>query len=248
MTILCVNTIFNDHPQPWQLGFQDGATTTFYGIVDLHDSIMFYLIIVLIGVTWIQTSVMLDSYGNSDKLIYKYNNHGTLVEIIWTITPAIILFAIAIPSFKLLYLMDSVVDPAVTVKAIGLQWYWGIEYSDYEENIAFDSFMVPTDELEMGQFRLLEVDNRIVVPVDTRVRIVATAADVIHSFAVPALGVKVDCIPGRINQTSFLIDREGVYYGQCSELCGTAHGFMPIVVEAVSLDKYISWVDSQLNG
>jgi cytochrome c oxidase subunit 2 len=191
---------------------------------------------------------MLDSYGNSDKLIYKYNNHGTLVEIIWTITPAVILFAIAIPSFKLLYLMDSVVDPAVTVKAIGLQWYWGIEYSDYEENIAFDSFMVPTDELEMGQFRLLEVDNRIVVPVDTRVRIVATAADVIHSFAVPSLGVKVDCIPGRINQTSFLIDREGVFYGQCSELCGTAHGFMPIVVEAVSLDKYISWVDSQLNG
>uniref|UniRef100_A0A915KQZ6 cytochrome-c oxidase n=1 Tax=Romanomermis culicivorax TaxID=13658 RepID=A0A915KQZ6_ROMCU len=178
MTIL-LNTIFNDHPQPWQLGFQDGATTTFYGIVDLHDSIMFYLIIILIGVTWVQTSVMLDSYGNSDKLIYKYNNH---------------------------------------------------------------------DELEMGQFRLLEVDNRIVVPVDTRVRIVATAADVIHSFAVPSLGVKVDCIPGRINQTSFLIDREGVFYGQCSELCGTAHGFMPIVVEAVSLDKYISWVDSQLNG
>ena len=133
--IIYFNIILNDHPQPWQLGFQDGATTTFYGIVDLHNNIMFYLIIILIGVTWIQISVMLDNYNNSDKIIYKYNNHGTLIEIIWTITPALILFAIAIPSFKLLYLMDSVIDPAITIKAIGLQWYWKIEYSDYEENI-----------------------------------------------------------------------------------------------------------------
>jgi cytochrome c oxidase subunit 2 len=236
----------NDHPQPWQLGFQDGATTNFYGIVDLHDSIIFYLIIVLVGVTWIQTSVMLDSYGNTDKIIYKYNNHGTLVEIIWTITPALILVAIAFPSFKLLYLMDSVVDPSITIKAIGVQWYWTFQYSDYDEDISFDSFMVPTDELEMGQFRLLEVDNRVVVPVDTRVRVVVTAADVIHSFAIPSLGIKLDAIPGRCNQVSFLADREGVFYGQCSELCGVNHGFMPIAIEAVSLDKYISWIDTQL--
>nr|NP_043726.1 cytochrome oxidase subunit 2 [Allomyces macrogynus]AAC49227.1 cytochrome oxidase subunit 2 [Allomyces macrogynus] len=242
-----LNFIYNDHPQPWQIGFQDGATTTFYGIVDLHDNIIFYLIIVIIGVTWIQTSVMLDSYGNSDKHVYKYSHHGTLVEIIWTITPALILVAIAFPSFKLLYLMDSVVDPAVTVKAIGYQWYWGYNYGDYNEDISFDSFMVPTDELEMGQFRLLEVDNRVVVPVDTRVRIVVTAADVIHSFAVPSLGIKIDAIPGRINQASFLIDREGVYYGQCSELCGANHGFMPIAIEAVSLDRYVAWVDAQLS-
>lgn len=239
------NIIFCDHPQPWQIGFQDGATSTFYGIIDLHDSILFYLIIVVIGVTWIQAAVMLDSYGNTDKLIYKYNNHGTLIEIIWTITPAIILVAIAFPSFKLLYLMDSVIDPAVTIKAIGLQWYWSYNYADYAEDISFDSFMVPTDELETGTFRLLEVDNRLVVPVDTRIRVLATAADVIHSFAVPSLGVKMDCIPGRINQTSFLIDREGVFFGACSELCGTSHAFMPIAVEAVSLDKYVSWINSQ---
>nr|QRH18114.1 cytochrome c oxidase subunit 2 [Blastocladiella sp.] len=240
--------IYADHPLPYQIGFQDGATTTFYGIVDLHDSILFYLIVVLVGVTWFQGSVMFDSVGNPDKLIYKYNNHGTLIEIIWTITPALILIAIAFPSFKLLYLMDSVVDPAVTVKAIGLQWYWNLSYDDYSTPINFDSFMVPTDELELGQFRLLEVDNRLIVPVDTRVRVIASAADVIHSFAVPSLGVKIDCIPGRLNSTSFLIDREGIFYGQCSELCGTAHYAMPIVVESVSLDKYIAWIDSQLNG
>lgn len=243
-----INNLFCDHPQPWQIGFQDGATSSFYGIVDLHDSILFYIIIVIIGVTWIQFAVIVESFGNSDKLVYKYSNHGTLIEIIWTITPAIILVAIAFPSFKLLYLMDSVIDPAITIKAIGLQWFWQYDYADYEESINFDSFMIPTDELEMGQFRLLEVDNRIVVPVDTRIRILVTAADVIHSFAVPSLGLKMDCIPGRINSTSFLIDREGLYFGQCSELCGTAHGFMPIAVECVSLDKYVSWINSQLNG
>lgn len=238
------NFVFNDHPQPWQIGFQDGATTNFYGIVDLHDSIIFYLIIIIIGVTWFQTSVMLET-GNSDKLTYCYN-HGTLIEIIWTITPALILVAIAFPSFKLLYLIDSVVDPSITLKAIGLQWYWTFQYSDYDDDIAFDCFMVPTDELEMGQFRLLEVDNRVVLPVDSRIRLIVTAADVIHSFAVPSLGIKIDAIPGRCNQVSFLIDREGVFYGMCSELCGQNHGFMPIAIEAVSVDKYISWIDSQL--
>lgn len=236
--------LYCDHPQPWQTGFQDGATTSFYGIVDLYDNIIFYLIIVIIGVTWIQTSVILSSYGQTDKLVYKYNNHGTILEIIWTITPALILIAIAFPSFKLLYLMDSVIDPAITIKAIGYQWYWGYEYGDYETPITFDSFMVPTDELEVGQFRLLEVDNRVIIPVDTRIRLVVSSADVIHSFAVPSLGLKIDAIPGRLNMTSFLVDREGTFFGQCSELCGSSHGFMPIVIEAVSLDKYIAWVDS----
>lgn len=245
---MLIRNILNDHPIPWQLGFQDGATSTFYGIVDLHDNIIFYLIIIIIGVTWIQTSVMLDSYGNSDKLIYKYNNHGTFVEIVWTITPAFILVAIAFPSFKLLYLMDSVVDPSITIKVIGYQWYWSISYSDYEEDISFDSFMIPTDDLEFGHFRLLEVDNRIVLPVDTRIRVVVTAADVIHSFAVPSLGVKMDAIPGRLNATSFLIDREGVYYGSCMELCGVQHLGMPICIEVVSLDKYIAWVNSNLSS
>lgn len=239
--------IYNDLAQPWQIGFQDGASSTFYGILSLHDHIMFYLIIVLIGVTWFLISIIYDSIGKNDKLVYKYNNHGTLVEIIWTITPAFILLAIAFPSFKLLYLMDEVIDPAVTFKAIGYQWYWQYEYGDYDLSspITFDSFMVPTDDLEEGEFRLLEVDSRIIVPVDTRVRVVVTAADVIHSWAVPSLGIKVDAIPGRLNQTSFLAEREGVFYGQCSELCGQNHFGMPIVVEAVSLDEYIAWISSQ---
>jgi cytochrome c oxidase subunit 2 len=235
--------IYNDHPQPWQLGFQDGATTTFYGIVDLHDNILFYLIVILVCVTWIQMSVMLSTTDNT--ITYKYNTHGTLIEIIWTIIPALILLCIAIPSFQLLYLMDSVIEPAVTIKAIGYQWYWGYEYNDYDNVIAYDSYMIPSDELLEGQYRLFEVDNKLIVPVDTRIRIVASAADVIHSFAVPSLGVKIDCIPGRLNVTSFLIDREGVFYGACSELCGSSHYGMPIVIEAVSIDKYISWISSQ---
>jgi len=244
--MLLSSKIYNDLAQPWQLGFQDGASSTFYSLVELHDHIIFYMTVVLVGVTWFLLSVIYDSIGKNDKLVYKYNNHGTLVEIIWTLTPALILIGIAFPSFKLLYLIDEVIDPAITIKGIGYQWYWEYEYGDYDQPIKFDSYMIPTDDLEMGQFRLLEVDNRIVVPVDTRVRVVVTAADVLHSWAMPSLGIKIDAIPGRLNQVSFLVEREGVYYGQCSELCGTNHFGMPIVIEAVSLDKYISWVDSQL--
>jgi cytochrome c oxidase subunit 2 len=244
--------IFNDAPQPWQINFQDGATPIMEGIIEFHDQILFYLIIILVFVSWILSSTFLTFSNNKNKLSAKYENHGTLIELIWTITPALILVAIAFPSFKLLYLMDEVIAPAITLKVIGRQWYWSYEYSDYinenSESISFDSYMVPTNELEPGQLRLLEVDNRIIVPVDTHIRIIGTASDVIHSFAVPSLALKMDCIPGRLNQSSMLIQREGVYYGQCSELCGVWHGFMPIVVEAVSLEKYLSWLNEQLNN
>ena len=146
----------------------------------------------------------------------------------------------------------EVIAPAMTLKAIGRQWYWSYEYSDYindnNEGVSFDSYMIPTDDLEAGQLRLLEVDNRVVVPIDTHIRVMCTASDVIHSFAVPSLGIKIDAIPGRLNQTSLLVQREGVYYGQCSELCGVWHGFMPIVIEAVSLENYLSWLKSQLTS
>ena len=146
--------------------------------------------------------------------------------------------------------MDEVVDPAVTIKAIGHQWYWSYEYSDYnqsdEQSIAFDSYMIPEDELEPSQLRLLEVDNRMVVPVNSHVRIIVTSADVLHSWAVPSLGVKCDAVPGRLNQVAVFIKREGLFYGQCSELCGANHGFMPIVVESVSLDNYVSWVSNKI--
>ena len=165
-----------------------------------------------------------------------------------TITPAFILIAIAFPSFRLLYLLDEVISPTITIKVVGHQWYWSYEYSDYinesGESIEFDSYMLPESDLELGQFRLLDVDNRVVIPTDTHIRLIVTGADVIHSFAVPSLGVKIDAVPGRLNQTSILAERTGTFYGQCSEICGVWHGFMPIAIEAVSVQDYLSWVDA----
>jgi cytochrome c oxidase subunit 2 len=246
-----LKVIYLDAAEPWQLGFQDSATPVMEGINVLHDNILFYLIVVVVGVLWALLNIIYNFASTRTNFTLKYLRHGTLIEIIWTITPALILISIALPSFKLLYLMDEVIDPAITIKAIGHQWYWSYEYSDYMSNegesLGFDSYMVPTDELKEGDLRLLEVDNRIVVPVNTHIRVVVTAADVLHSWAVPSLGIKMDAVPGRLNQTSMIIKREGVYYGQCSEICGVQHGFMPIVVEAVNLENYVAWVSSQLN-
>ncbi|GAC92498.1 cytochrome oxidase subunit 2 [Pseudozyma hubeiensis SY62] len=246
---LGLGAIFNDAPQPWQLGFQDGASPTQEGITELHDSIFFYLVVICFGVLWVLSSVIVNFNSNKSQLVYKYANHGTLIELIWTITPALVLIAIAFPSFKLLYLMDEVISPSMTVKVAGHQWYWSYEYSDFinedGESIEFDSYMVPETDLENGQLRLLDVDNRVVVPIDTHIRFIVTGADVIHDFAVPSLGLKIDAVPGRLNQTSVLIEREGVFYGQCSEICGVYHGFMPIAVEAVTPEKYLAWIDSQ---
>ncbi len=205
------NTIFNDAPQPWQIGFQDSAAPGFTGIVELHNTIFFYLVVIAVGVFWVLGSVIY--YFNSSKspIVHKYLNHGTLLELIWTITPALILIAIAFPSFRLLYLLDEVISPSITVKVVGHQWYWSYEYSDYinenGESIEFDSYMVPESDLELGQFRLLDVDNKLVIPTDTHVRLIVTAGDVIHSFAVPSFGIKIDAIPGRLNQTSILAER-----------------------------------------
>ena len=169
--------------------------------------------------------------------------HGTLLELIWTVTPAVILVFIAFPSFQLLYLMDEVIEPGVTLKVVGHQWYWSYEYSDYAPaQISFDSYMIPDSDLKLGEFRLLEVDNRVVVPAETHIRVIVTAADVLHSWAIPSLGIKIDAIPGRLNQTSFIAGREGVFYGQCSEICGANHSFMPIVIEAVSIGEYCAYV------
>ena len=182
--------------------------------------------------------------------------HNYILEIIWTIIPTIVLIFIAIPSFVLLYCMDEVVNAAITLKVIGHQWYWSYEYSDYflnfenleNNSVIFDSYMIPEDELEVGQLRLLEVDNPVVLPKNVHVRVIVTAADVLHSWAVPSLGVKIDAVPGRLNQTSLFAKREGTFYGQCSEICGVNHGFMPIVIEVVSLNDYISWIETQIEN
>jgi len=177
------------------------------------------------------------------------------LEIIWTLVPSFILILIAIPSFALLYAMDEVVTPAITLKVIGRQWYWSYEYSDYyltllsdgaSSSLNFDSYMIPEDELAVGQLRLLEVDNPVVLPINTHIRVIISAADVLHSWAIPSLGVKMDAVPGRLNQASIFIKRPGTYYGQCSEICGVNHGFMPIVIEALPVKNYLAWVSSKL--
>lgn len=237
-----------DIAEEWQIGMQDNATPSAEGILELHDTIFFYIIVITVLVFWMLGSTVLNF--SKTAIAHKYTNHGTMIELIWTITPALVLVAIAFPSFKLLYLMDEVISPSMTIKVAGHQWYWSYEYSDYitadGDSVEFDSYMVPDTDLEVGQLRLLDVDNRVVVPVDTHIRFIVTGADVIHSFAVPALGIKVDAVPGRLNQTSILVQREGVFYGQCSEICGVWHAFIPISVEAVSMEKYIAWLDSQL--
>jgi cytochrome c oxidase subunit 2 len=240
---------FADAPEVWQMGFQDPATPVMRGIIDLHHDIVFFLIVVAGYVAWILGRTLFVFHllcNNTPEKIL----HGTAIEIGWTVTPSLILILIAIPSFALLYSMDEVVDPAVTIKAIGHQWYWSYEYSDYsqsdEAGINYDSYMLPEEDLPEGGLRLLEVDNRVVVPVNTHIRMIITGADVLHSWAVPALGVKCDAVPGRLNQVPVFIEREGIFYGQCSELCGANHGFMPIVVEAVPLQDYITWVSHKL--
>jgi ubiquinol-cytochrome c reductase cytochrome b subunit len=238
-----------DSPEPWGLYFQDSASPQMEAIVELHDNIMFYLTIILFGVGWIIVSII-RSYSNKNSPISrKYTRHGTLIELIWTITPAIILILIAFPSFKLLYLMDEITDPAMCVLVEGHQWYWSYQYPDFLNSdgdlIEFDSYLVPESDLEDGALRILEVDNRVILPELTHVRFIVTAADVIHSFACPALGLKVDAYPGRLNQISVLVNREGTFYGQCSEICGILHSSMPIVIESVNIEKFLAWLQEQ---
>nr|YP_009114043.1 cytochrome c oxidase subunit 2 [Ahnfeltia plicata]AHB62106.1 cytochrome c oxidase subunit 2 [Ahnfeltia plicata] len=243
-------TCLSDAAENWQLGFQDPATPIMEGIINLHHDLMFFICVVSIFVSWMLGRTLWH-FECKQNPVPSTLAHGTLIEMIWTITPAFILLVIAIPSFSLLYAMDEVISPAITVKTLGHQWYWSYEYSDYinedDESIAFDSYMIPEEDLELGQLRLLEVDNHMVVPVNTHIRVIVSAADVLHSWAVPSLGVKCDAIPGRLNQTSLFIKREGLYYGQCSEICGINHGFMPIVVEAVSLPNYVTWISNKLS-
>lgn len=236
--------IWLDVPTPWGVRLQDAATPNQEGIHELYDHIMFYLALILGLVSYILYVIIKDFKNN--KFAYKYLRHGQTLEIIWTIFPAIILLLIAFPSFILLYLCDEVLTPAMTIKVVGFQWYWKYEYSDFisdtGETIEYESYIVPDDMLEEGQLRLLDTDTSIIVPVDTHVRFIVTANDVIHSFTVPSLGLKVDATPGRLNQVSALIQRTGVYYGQCSELCGVNHALMPIKVECVPISDFVEWL------
>jgi cytochrome c oxidase subunit 2 len=238
----------NDAPELWGLGFQDGVSPANTGIVELHDNIFFYLVVIGILVFWMLGSTIYNFNYNKVKMTLKNLVHGTLIEVLWTIFPALVLIAIAIPSFKLLYILDEVSLPTITIKATGNQWFWSYEYSDYEtesgDPIEFDSYMKPDSDLELGEFRLLEVDNPIVIPTDTHVRIIVTSRDVLHDFALPSAGIKIDASPGRLNQVSLLSNRNGSFFGQCSELCGAYHGFMPIECKSVDVEEYVGWLST----
>nr|YP_009988797.1 cytochrome c oxidase subunit II [Chionoecetes japonicus]QNM40287.1 cytochrome c oxidase subunit II [Chionoecetes japonicus] len=217
------------------LGFQDGASPLMEQLIFFHDHIMLILIMIITFVGYMMMSLIMNSHIN------RFMLENQTIELIWTALPAVILVFIALPSLRLLYLLDEVNSPTMTLKTIGHQWYWSYEYSDFL-NVEFDSYMTPSNEMTNSSFRLLDVDNRTVVPMNTQIRVIITAADVIHSWAVPSLGVKADAIPGRLNQSSFLITRPGLFFGQCSEICGANHSFMPIVIESVSTDSFLNWI------
>ncbi len=217
LSIFTLKPLACDAPRPWGIYFQDSATPQMEGLVELHDNILFYLVIILFGVGWLLISIVKNYTNTEAPISHKYLSHGTLIELIWTITPALILILIAFPSFKLLYLMDEVSDPAMAVLAEGHQWYWSYQYPDFlnndDEFIEFDSYLIPESDLEDGALRMLEVDNRLIIPELTHVRFIVTGADVIHSLACPALGIKCDAYPGRLNQVSVMVNREGTFYG-----------------------------------
>ncbi len=247
-----LNIAYCDAPEAWQIGIQDPATPSLEGMMALHNYISFFLVVIVVFVCWMLFLVVYNFNETANPVSNKFT-HSSLLEIIWTIIPAIVLVLIAVPSFVLLYSMDELIDPVVTLKVVGHQWYWSYEYSDYAtleggESLNFDSYMIPTSDLVKGSLRNLEVDNRVVLPINTHIRVLITASDVLHAWAVPSFGIKVDACPGRLTQASLFIKREGVYYGQCSEICGVNHAFMPIVVKGVSVNRFTNWIAAKLDN
>nr|YP_010547120.1 cytochrome c oxidase subunit II [Hemigrapsus sanguineus]UYK51634.1 cytochrome c oxidase subunit 2 [Hemigrapsus sanguineus] len=223
------------------LNFQDSASPLMEQLIFFHDHIMLVIVLIVTFVGYMMATLFFNT------LINRYMLENQPIEVIWTSIPAFILIFIALPSLRLLYLLDEVNNPSMTLKTIGHQWYWSYEYSDFLQ-VEFDSYMIPSNELEMSGFRLLDVDNRTVLPMNTQIRVLITAADVIHSWTVPALGIKADAIPGRLNQSSFLINRPGLFYGQCSEICGANHSFMPIVIESTSINSFLNWISLSIEN
>lgn len=219
------------------INLQNRASPLIEQIIFFHDHALIILIIITILVRYLITNLLLNNYIN------RFLLENQIIELIWTILPAITLIFIALPSLRLLYLLDELNNPLITLKSIGHQWYWRYEYSDFN-NIQFDSYIIPNNELQQNNFRLLDVDNRIILPINNQIRILITSSDVIHSWTIPSLGVKVDANPGRLNQTNFFINRPGIFYGQCSEICGANHSFIPIVIERIPIKNFINWINN----
>nr|WHM51929.1 cytochrome c oxidase subunit II [Anacanthotermes sp. A MLW-2022a] len=217
------------------MNLQDSASPIMEQLIFFHDHALMIILMILTVVAYMMTTMM------SNKLTNRFMLEGQMIEVAWTIAPAVILIFIAIPSLRLLYLMDEIQSPSMTLKIIGHQWYWSYEYSDFNK-VEFDSYMIPQEEMNPFSFRLLETDNRTTLPMNSMIRLIVTAADVLHSWTVPSLGIKIDATPGRLNQASTMMNRPGLFYGQCSEICGANHSFMPIVIESVSTNSFINWI------
>nr|YP_011010318.1 cytochrome c oxidase subunit 2 [Metrocoris vietnamensis]YP_011010331.1 cytochrome c oxidase subunit 2 [Metrocoris quynhi]YP_011010409.1 cytochrome c oxidase subunit 2 [Metrocoris stranguloides]YP_011026024.1 cytochrome c oxidase subunit 2 [Metrocoris bilobatoides]WPW46933.1 cytochrome c oxidase subunit 2 [Metrocoris vietnamensis]WPW46946.1 cytochrome c oxidase subunit 2 [Metrocoris quynhi]WPW47024.1 cytochrome c oxidase subunit 2 [Metrocoris stranguloides]WQM87309.1 cytochrome c oxidase s len=218
-----------------QINMQEANSPLMEQLIFFHDNTMIILIMITTLIAWIMIKMLFN------KKINRFMMENQMIEIIWTILPTMILILIALPSLRILYMMDETKNPTITIKAIGHQWYWSYEYSDFK-NIEFESYMKPTNEILKNEFRLLETDNRIVLPINNQIRILVTATDVLHSWTIPSLGIKIDAIPGRLNQGSMFINRPGLMYGQCSEICGANHSFMPITIESVTTKQFIEWL------
>ena len=239
--ILLSSKAFADQPRDWQLGFQDAASQSMYEIVSFHNSILLPIIIAISVFVLFLMAYACFRFRESRNPNPSKTTHNVAIEVLWTLIPCLILIVMAVPSFKILYSQDTIPKADVTIKAIGYQWYWGYEYPD--ENIIFDSYMIEDKDLLPGQPRLLAVDNEVIVPVNKVVKVLITANDVLHAWALPAFGVKRDAMPGRVNETWFKADRVGTFYGQCSELCGIKHAFMPITVKVVTDEEYQEWLE-----
>jgi len=224
-----------------QIGFQNRASPLIEQLIFFHDHALLILILITTLVGYFMLSLV------TNKFVNRYLLDGQMIEIIWTVLPAVILIILALPSLRLLYLIDETTEPRITLKTVGHQWYWSYEYSDFND-IEFDSYMTPTNSLTEGEFRLLEVDNRVILPYLTQIRLLVTAADVIHSWTIPSLGIKADAVPGRLNQLNVFFNRPGIFYGQCSEICGANHSFIPIRVEAINPRDFLNWVKSFSSG
>ena len=229
-----------NQPKEWQLGFQEAASESMRDIISFHDNLLLPIIVAISAfVLFLMLYVCIKFRASANPNPSK-RTHNVAVEVLWTLIPCLILIVIAVPSFKILYKQDAIPKADLTIKAIGYQWYWGYEYPD--ENIIFDSYMIEEKDLKENQPRLLAVDNEVVVPVNKVVKVLITANDVLHAWALPSFGVKRDAVPGRINETWFKAEKVGTYYGQCSELCGIKHAFMPISVRVVSEEDYQEWL------
>jgi len=235
------SSVIANEPVDWQLGFQKSASKSMSDIVWFHDYMLLPIITAITVFVLFLLAYACIRFRASKNPVASTTNHNTTIEVIWTLVPCLILIVMAVPSFKVLYSQDEIPKADVTIKAIGYQWYWGYEYPD--ENIVFDSYMIEDKDLKEGQPRLLAVDNEVVVPVNKVVKVMITANDVLHAWALPSFGVKRDAVPGRINETWFKADRTGTFYGQCSELCGIKHAFMPITVNVVSEEDYNQWLE-----